>query len=380
MVAESESYVCFDNVDEVISNSALARAITAKVWQGRILKTSTTIKKPIAFTWMATGNNIRTSGEMIKRCYRIRIVRKMANPEEYDKFQHSPLLPWIEEHRMELVAALLTLARAWYVRGKTADPSLPHIGGFEEFVTIIGGILATAGVAGFLTNMSQLAQESDTEGGQIEAFLVAWHTLYADAWKTSREVLTDINDTSIVVPVVQENGIITYEAFGTFVPGKLREALAAAKAPATVLSNFLDKRKDAYYGNDGYHTLVEQDTHTKKLKFKVELEKNVAYSAYTQTHSVDFSENKVFVESENDHGTSQKEEQLVFSKSSDNALAYTQSKQSSLINSTIEEHEEKDEEPEDMTEELELLANKLKVPDVVRALQQEAEEQLRLKN
>jgi hypothetical protein len=88
-------------------------------------------------------------------------------------FRHPNLKQWVHDHRGELLAALLTVARAWFVAGPPSSPTAPPLGSFESWATIVGGILGHAGISGFLGNLDCLYQESDPSQLQWEAFLLA---------------------------------------------------------------------------------------------------------------------------------------------------------------------------------------------------------------
>jgi hypothetical protein len=62
------------------------------------------------------------------------------------------------------------LARAWFTAGRP-QPNLTPVGSFEDWSTMVGGILQHAGVEGFLANSDQLYEQADIESVQWEAFL-----------------------------------------------------------------------------------------------------------------------------------------------------------------------------------------------------------------
>jgi hypothetical protein len=83
----------------------------------------------------------------------------------------------VPEQRGALIAALLTLVRAWYAAGQPMAP-IPHtMGSFQAWADMIGGILAAVDVKGFLEN-AQALQEQDDDALQWAAFLHAWHAHY----------------------------------------------------------------------------------------------------------------------------------------------------------------------------------------------------------
>jgi len=48
------------------------------------------------------------------------------------------------------------------------------IGSFENWAHVVGGVLEVAGIAGFLDNLEEMMEASDTEGAAWSAFIAAW--------------------------------------------------------------------------------------------------------------------------------------------------------------------------------------------------------------
>ena len=143
----------FDNVDRPLEHGSLALVLTATEWAGRVLGKSETARYPNRAVWTANGVNLTLRGDIARRAYEIRIVVDDTQPWRLEggeqRFRHPKLMEWAEQHRGELLGACLTLARNWYANGQPA-PSTPTLGKFEDWCRVIGGILETAGIGGFL--------------------------------------------------------------------------------------------------------------------------------------------------------------------------------------------------------------------------------------
>ncbi len=72
------------------------------------------------------------------------------------------LLGWARAQRGDLIWAALTLWRAWLAAG--APEGQVRLGMFERWSAVLGGLLATAGVPGFLGNREELYDKADEEG------------------------------------------------------------------------------------------------------------------------------------------------------------------------------------------------------------------------
>lgn len=196
LLAAGNTVIAFDNVDGVLRSAALAKAITDTSWTDRYLSTNKECRVPVRATWIATGNNLRVGGDLARRCYRVRIDARTAEPWERKDFTIPDVRGYALEHRGELLADLLTMARGWYAAGQPKAPGLPNLGSFEEWRRIVGGILGFAGVRGFLANLRELYEEADPDAAAWRAFLEAWRDVYGSDPVTTKQV-ADVIDAAI---------------------------------------------------------------------------------------------------------------------------------------------------------------------------------------
>jgi len=173
------SVVVIDNVTRRLDNGDLCRALTATLYADREFRTHHKLSLPVKSTFIATGNNIQLGGDMPRRCYWVRLDAKRSRPFLRAGFKIEDLKAWVTEHRGELLAALLTLARAWYAVGRP-KAALPPLGSYEVWSVTLGGILAYAGVEGFLGNSGELYQGADVESLQWEALLQCLHQIFGE--------------------------------------------------------------------------------------------------------------------------------------------------------------------------------------------------------
>lgn len=163
--------VVFDNIKS-LDNEKLASALTKPTYQGRILGRSKNAEVPIRCTWIATGNNPHLSFEVMRRCARIRLDARVDRPWMHRRFRHDNLSAWVDEHRGDLVWAALTVARAWVAAGRPRG--MTTIGSYEEWARALGGMLAVAGVPGFLGNLETFYAAHDAEGDALRWFVAEW--------------------------------------------------------------------------------------------------------------------------------------------------------------------------------------------------------------
>lgn len=175
-----------DNIDTKLASGVLAAMLTAPVWSDRILGKSKMVVLRNTTVWMATGNNLEIGGDLSRRCYEVRMDAKVARPFQRE-FRHPNLFAWTSEHRGELIAALLTIARAWHAAG--CPPGRQRrLGSFQSWADVIGGILDFVGIDGFLDNLDALYQRDDADVAAHELFLNAWELEFGSDPITSATV------------------------------------------------------------------------------------------------------------------------------------------------------------------------------------------------
>jgi hypothetical protein len=177
VLREGSAVVVIDNVNYRLDNADFCKALTETTHGDRVLGKSETVNLPVRCAWICTGNNIQLGGDMPRRCYWVRMDAKCSKPFQRTGFKHKRLKQYVLKHRGELLAALLTLARAWFVAGKP-EPKLTPVGSFEDWSVIVGGILQYAGIEGFLDNSNDLYEQADIESVQWEAFLKLLDTVF----------------------------------------------------------------------------------------------------------------------------------------------------------------------------------------------------------
>ncbi len=192
MLDAGSSLIFIDEVGELRSPQ-LAATLTAEVHTARRLGHTSMVRVPQRATWMAAGNNVHVAGDLDRRCYRIRLDPKTARPWTRTGFRHPSLETWTQDHRGELLAALLTFARAWWTADRPTA-KVPTVGGFERWAQTVGGILAHAGIDGFLANITELWDESAEDADQWEAFLLAIETWAAARAFTARDLAAEITE------------------------------------------------------------------------------------------------------------------------------------------------------------------------------------------
>jgi putative DNA primase/helicase len=175
----SPSHVLIDNLRRRLDSAAVSAALTTLAWEDRVLGASEVRSIPVRCAWVATGNNPSLSDELTRRSVRIRLDARHERPQMRSGFRHPDLRAWATANRGELVAAALTLARAWLAADRPTGDH-PTLGSFEAWSRVLGGVLAVAGVPGFLSNLGDFYEASEDEGAAWRELVAQWHTVHAD--------------------------------------------------------------------------------------------------------------------------------------------------------------------------------------------------------
>ena len=178
----------FDNANARIDSGALASAVTAyPSYTSRLLGLSENVDMPLPAVWVMTGNNIVCSTEIAGRVVRIRLDARMQRPGERSGFRHPNLRRWASEHQGDIIAAFLTLVQAWIAAGQPRGVDPPAMGGFEDWVGIVGSILAFHGIGGLLTNRDSLIDTMTDEAMDWGGLIGMMATMTAEATGTARQ-------------------------------------------------------------------------------------------------------------------------------------------------------------------------------------------------
>jgi hypothetical protein len=240
VLREGSAIIIVDNVRCRLDAADLCKALTETIHGDRILGHSQNVRLPVRCTWIATGNNIKLGGDMARRCYWIRMDAKCSRPFERKGFRHKRLKQYVLDHRGELLAALLVLARSWFTAG-CPEPSVTPVGSFEDWTIIVGGILQHAGVEGFLANSAELYEQGDAESTQWEAFLRTLDIVFCSEPFTVAQVGDRMNDKTYDTDTHQS--VLTARA------NELRAALPGHIAEVMDREGFFKQRLGIAFGD-----------------------------------------------------------------------------------------------------------------------------------
>jgi hypothetical protein len=87
VLAGAPTFFFLDNLNRPLDSAALASALTAPAIKDRLLGVSKSVVLPVRCVWLATGNNVTLSREMVRRTISIRLDAKSATPGDRTDFR-----------------------------------------------------------------------------------------------------------------------------------------------------------------------------------------------------------------------------------------------------------------------------------------------------
>lgn len=169
-------YILFDNIGHRVDSPELAAVLTSPVRRDRELGKSHELSLSCDIVWIATGNNVAMSRELLRRSVWVRLEPEQDGlwRKKADDYPHPDLKGWVRENRPKVLWAGLTLIRAWIVAGRPGPTDGRNLASFAEWSATIGGILEVAGIPGFLENQTEHAESGDPKQEGLDTLVHAW--------------------------------------------------------------------------------------------------------------------------------------------------------------------------------------------------------------
>lgn len=176
LVLLGDLLILIDNVEGYLGCSALDAALTGTVWKDRILGRSEIVEMPLRMVWAASGNNIVLKADTTRRVAHIRLQSDWEKPEERSDFKYPNILQHALQNRSSLIAAALTVLRAYCHAGRP-DIQLKPWGSFEGWSDLVRNALVWCGHPDPAQAREELTSEADSEGMSLSALLHSWHEI-----------------------------------------------------------------------------------------------------------------------------------------------------------------------------------------------------------
>lgn len=182
----------------------LASAITAETWTDRVLGKQEMLEVENRSVWIIVANNPELSMDLARRSVRIRIDAAVARPWDRQEFKHPVIREWARRHRGDVLHAILTLCRHWVSEGMPAGSRV--LGSFDHWSKVMGGLLESIGVPGFLANSADLYQQSDETTAEWAEFARVWWDRHGRAEVKAALLVELARDHELLVTVRGDRG------------------------------------------------------------------------------------------------------------------------------------------------------------------------------
>jgi hypothetical protein len=165
--------ILLDNLEGAFGNDALDRALTSTRWKDRVLGGNSMIDLPLRVVWLATGNNVTVQADTIRRVIHIRLDVFEEQPEHRSGFRHANLLGHINTHRPQILAAALTILRA-YCRAGRPQQTLQNFGSFEGWSQLVRQAVVWVGLPDPCLTRTRLVATADSTVDILRRVFTAW--------------------------------------------------------------------------------------------------------------------------------------------------------------------------------------------------------------
>jgi hypothetical protein len=215
----SDQIISIDNCDQELSSNFLCQAITQQILKIRLLGYSQHVNVPVISIFLANGNNLVISNDLVRRTLLCRMDAGMAEPE-LRKFK-SNVLEQAHSERGKLVCAALTILKAWHAPG-TAIGIKPALGSFEDWSFRIRSPLVWLNQTDPVDSMKAV-RENDPSRSALSVVLMQWkEVLGTTAFYTCQQIVNraaldpDLFGALMMVAAARQGNVVSPERLGRY--------------------------------------------------------------------------------------------------------------------------------------------------------------------
>ena len=193
-------FLLLDNIGhtQTLGGHTLDALITSEQWSQRLLGGNAVFSAPNRLMVMATGNNVRLAGDMLRRVICTYLDPEQERPDQRAGFRFPDILRHVVAHRPQIVHAVLTILRAYLSAGKPVH--VPALGTFYDWSSWVREPilwLTDQDVAG---TQERLRDSGDERLAAWRVFLESWRT----KWHGQRVATVEAH-TAVTVSVSAED-------------------------------------------------------------------------------------------------------------------------------------------------------------------------------
>ncbi|MCP4700971.1 MAG: hypothetical protein GY862_29570, partial [Gammaproteobacteria bacterium] len=184
LIKGAGAVVSIDNIERPVRGDLLCSMLTQPAVSVRVLGQSKMLDLPTNLSMFATGNSLSFAGDMTRRVLLCRLDPETERPDgrEFDL----DLYDYIPKHRDHLLAAALTILRAWKCSGDKVK--ITPFGSFEAWSDLVRSALVWLGMPDPLDTRDRIL-EADPVSSSVRQVFAAWFEAFGPMAKTSQEVI-----------------------------------------------------------------------------------------------------------------------------------------------------------------------------------------------
>jgi putative DNA primase/helicase len=180
-----DTAIALDNCERPLQGTFLCQALTQQKLNIRVLGASKNVDTLVNAAIYATGNNLTIVGDLTRRTLICSLDAHCERPElrTFD----ANVLDTVRTQRGRLVAAALTVLRAWHMSGACVD--LSPFGSFENWSHRVRKPLVWLGRADPCETVAKV-REDDPKRAALLAVLIQWRkAIGVNVARTVREII-----------------------------------------------------------------------------------------------------------------------------------------------------------------------------------------------
>ncbi len=192
-LAEGASLALFDNVDRPFGGAMIELMSTGdSVSVRRYGSNDSSLRLRSHTVFMATGNNmVPRTRDVVRRLIVTELTSQDERPEERQGFRHPDLFAMVRARRVEILGAVMTIARAYALAGR--PPShVATLGSYEGWSAAVRDMLLWLGQPDPVETQSTMRDEQDA---QLAGLHDAWVGMFGEGEaRTINDALHAIED------------------------------------------------------------------------------------------------------------------------------------------------------------------------------------------
>jgi hypothetical protein len=194
-------YIILDELNPKmeVRSQAIQTMVTSGTFTGRVLGRSENRNIFADLPIIMTGNNPHFSTDLSNRVFPINLVQTQADMSDRSFRVKNPEIEALKRHP-QIVKALLTMFKWWATEGEYREGT-QKFGKFDDWAAVIGGILESCGVEGFLADRRKFIAESDVGMQNLLSFVLMWW----DKYKNLDKHTGDLKDIGAEAEIIDLN-------------------------------------------------------------------------------------------------------------------------------------------------------------------------------